>query len=245
MKTQIIGRKAVIEAINNNVKISHIYLLKYQSNIVDLANAKKIPISYQNNEEVFKQLDRNVNHQGCVATRLTSEINYMNFEWLIKRVSQKSKAIIVVLDEIADVHNFGAILRTCEAMQVDAVIFKKNNQAPINDVVEKVSMGAINYLNLIQVANLNSAISKLKDHNFWVYGSALEGSNSLYESKFDDKSIIVVGNEQKGISQLLLKNCDFKIRIPMHGNVQSLNASVATGIILSYVKNQIINSNKN
>ncbi len=239
MKTQIIGRKAVIEAINNNVKITHIYLLKYQANIVDLANAKKIPISYQNNEETFKQLDYNVNHQGCIATRLTNNIDYMNFDWLIKRVNQSDKAIIVVLDEIADVHNFGAILRTCEAMQVDAVIFKKNNQAPINDIVEKVSMGAINYLNLIQVANLNNAIAKLKDHNFWVYGSALENSNDLYQTKFDNKSIIIIGNEQKGISQLLLKNCDFKIRIPMHGNVQSLNASVAAGIILSYAKNQI------
>ena len=145
-----------------------------------------------------------------------------------------------MLDSIQDPHNFGAILRTCDAFGVDAVVYKDDNQTQINDFVIKTSMGAINNLNLFKVTNFARAIELLKKSGYWIYASTLN-KKAIDNTKvnYNDKTVIIVGNEHSGISKLTEKNSDELITINMYGNVQSLNVSVAAGILIYEAKNKI------
>ena len=140
--------------------------------------------------------------------------------------------IIVLLDHLEDPHNLGAIIRTCEAAGVKAVVLPKDRQVQVNATVMKTSVGTLDNVSIVSVSNLVQAIKKLKDNGFWVVGTALSNSVDYRSIDYSGKIALVIGNEGSGISDLVAKNCDYLAKIPMYGETNSLNASVAFGIMI-------------
>ena len=150
----------------------------------------------------------------------------------LKYVLNNDPSFVVLLDHLEDPHNLGAIIRTCEAAGVDAIIMPKDRQVQINSTVMKTSVGTLDNMDIVSVSNLVNAIDALKQNGFWVVGTALEDSVDYREIDYSGKIALVIGNEGSGMSQLVKKNCDFIAKIPMYGTTNSLNASVAAGIMI-------------
>ena len=150
----------------------------------------------------------------------------------LKYVLNNDPSFVVLLDHLEDPHNLGAIIRTCEAAGVDAIIMPKDRQVQINSTVMKTSVGTLDNMDIVSVSNLVNAIDTLKQNGFWVVGTALEDSVDYREIDYSGKIALVIGNEGSGMSQLVKKNCDFIAKIPMYGTTNSLNASVASGIMI-------------
>ena len=163
------------------------------------------------------------NHQGVVI--LSDDYEYAGFDDLLK------EDFIVILDHLEDPHNFGAIARTCEAAGVKGIIIPKDRSVMVNDVVIKTSVGTTSYVKIVKVTNLVEIIKKLKNNGYFVYGSIMSGKDYRCVS-YAPKKVLVIGNEGKGISPLVLKNCDELVKIPMRGEVNSLNASVASALLI-------------
>ena len=140
--------------------------------------------------------------------------------------------MLLVLDQVQDPHNLGACIRTAECAGADAVILPKDRACPVNATVRKVASGAAEILPVVYVSNLVNALSRLQQEGFWVYGADERGDSELHQCEFSSRSVIVMGAEGKGIRRLVLEACDFSVRIPMQGQVTSLNVSVATGLML-------------
>ena len=202
---------------------------------------KKILKQIQNNKikltikdkKFFDSNFHNANHQGICA--VINSYKYSSLEEIIDYANQKEFPLIVVLDGIEDPQNLGAIIRTCEAFSVDGIIIPKHNACKINATVAKVSTGALGNVKIAEVTNLTQTLKELKKHNFWIYEA--EANNSQEYSFFDykDKTVLVVGSEGYGISRLVKEQADYNIKISMTGKVNSLNVSVATAIIVSYI----------
>ena len=177
-----------------------------------------------------RDLDRIALHnQGIVI-----EIN--DYEYKDLSVIDKDEKIVLLLDHLEDPHNFGAIIRTCEARGIKSVIIPKDRSVAVNDTVMKTSAGALNRVNIIMVPNLVNAINKLKDDGFFVYASAMDGRDYKKVS-YSDRVVLIIGNEGKGISKIIRDNSDEIISIPMIGSINSLNASVAAGILMYGIEN--------
>ena len=178
--------------------------------------------------EFLKEMDRLAEglHQGIIL--YVRDYQY----YILSDVLSDSTSFIVILDHIEDPHNFGAIVRTCEAAGVDAIIIPKDRQVQVNATVMKTSVGTLNQVKIVQVANLASTIDYLKEHDFWVVGTALEDSLDYRKIDYSGKTVLIVGNEGVGMSKLVRKKCDFIAKIPMYGTTNSLNASVASGIMI-------------
>ena len=162
------------------------------------------------------------NHQGVIIE--VNDYNYYN-------LNDIEGDFVVILDHLEDPHNFGAIIRTCAAAGVKSIIIPKDRSVKVTDTVVKTSAGTINKVKIIMVSNLVDAINKLKKSNYYIYGAAAEGE--YYQTiDYSGKKVLIIGNEGKGISPLVKKNCDFLISIPLKNNVESLNASVAAGILI-------------
>ena len=146
--------------------------------------------------------------------------------------------LIVMLDELNDPHNLGAILRTCDCVGADGVIIKKNNAVGLNSTVAKVSVGAINTVKVASVTNLTKTIDYLKKQGYWVYGTGFEKAIDYREPDYDHNVVVVIGNEGKGITRLVKDNCDYIVKLPMVGKISSLNASCATAVLLYEVFNK-------
>lgn len=172
-------------------------------------------------------------HQGVVAQIVT--YNYSSLEEIMIRAKKKEHPLILILDEINDPHNLGAILRSCDAFGVDGIIMKKNNQVPLNATVAKVSTGAIDYVPVAQVTNLNTAIETMKKNGYWIVATDGSAKQEYHQVDYKMPIGLVIGSEGKGISRLVLKNSDFIIKINMFGHVNSLNASVACAIVLAQI----------
>lgn len=227
------GKKALFDAINHHQNIIKVFLSKANANLLKELHAHHLDVEIKDNN-FFKNFDISLNHQGIAFLLETKK--QMNFKELLTHLNSLDSSIVLIIDSIEDPRNFGAILRTCDAFNIDAVFYKKNNQVGLTDLVNKVSMGATNYLNLCEVTNLSQTINHLKEANYWVYATTLnEQAVPYYQEKYPSKVAIVVGNENKGVSPLVIKQSDMSIYIPMSGHVQSLNVSVATGIVLSYL----------
>ena len=140
--------------------------------------------------------------------------------------------VVVILDHLEDPHNLGAIIRTCEAAGIRSIILPKDRQVQINATVMKTSVGTLDNMNMISVTNLVNVINKLKDNGFWIVGTALENSVDFKTIDYSGKIALVIGNEGSGISNIVANNCDFLAKIPMYGKTNSLNASVAAGIMI-------------
>lgn len=232
------GKKALLDAIGNKQLISKVYLLSKNYELINLINKNKITYEIVN-EAWFKQFNHSLNHQNIAFELVKKNFQKTSLESFLKLIKNKKKSLILMLDEIEDPRNFGAIIRTANAFGVDAIIYKKHHQASINDLVIKTSMGAINYIYMIEVNNLSNTIKNLQDEGYWVYATSLLKSQPYEKVDYADKTVFIVGNENKGVSPLILKKADQSIRIDMFGDVQSLNVGVATGIILAHYRTKI------
>ncbi|GMO15999.1 MAG: 23S rRNA (guanosine(2251)-2'-O)-methyltransferase RlmB [Mycoplasmoidaceae bacterium] len=229
----LFGKKSLIENINNVEKVE---LSSSRLELVNLLKENKIPYSIKP-DSYFNKFE-NINHQKVVSyTKPTKHLNILDF---LK--TDKEKSIFVVLDSIMDPGNFGAILRTCESFGVDGIVYKKDNQAQINETVSKTSQGAVNRLNMFRVTNLSQTLELLKKSGYWIYTSALNDKAQNYSKiNYDNKTVLVIGNEENGVNKNIITNSDFVITIPMIGTSQSLNVSVATGILLAQIVKQFNN----
>ncbi len=236
----IFGRKPVLEAINSGEKIENIQIAYGQKNpiidaIIVAARKNDIKIS-QLSPQKFQNYESEGNTQGVVA--IVQDFQFYEIDEILDSISENEIPFLLVLDSIQDTHNLGAIFRTAETAGVHGIIMTINNSAPINATVEKTSVGAISYLKIAKVGNLKRAIDELKERNIWVVGSSLSTKKNYTDYDFRFPTAIVVGNEEKGIRKLTADSCDDLIKIEMCGKLQSLNVSVATGILLYEVVRQ-------
>ena len=236
----IIGRKPVLEAINSGDELEQIFILYGQQGTIITAiriAAKKRGIKCTEVPlQKFNSLSSHQNTQGIIAVKYDQK--YSSLEELIALSKQKRYPLLLILDSVQDTHNLGAILRSAECAGVDGVILTKHNSAPINETVNKTSAGALSYLKICTVNNLSVSIKQLKENGFWIIGSSLDNSKNYNEVDYKIPVALIVGNEEKGIRKLTADNCDFIVSIPMNGKVQSLNVSVATGILLFEILRQ-------
>ncbi len=232
---KIYGKNCIYEAIKANHKIYEVFILdsdiKKQESFIKMLEDKKIKYSLKSKKVMDKEFS--LYHQGFAAN--VADYEYKTLEDVLAKQNEERK-IFLILDGINDPHNFGAILRSCDAFSISGVIIPKNRSVSITESVARVSTGAIEYVDIIQVNNLNASIKTLKDNNFWIIGTDADAPNVASDI---DKSLniaVVIGSEGFGISRLVKTNCDYLIKIPMTGHVNSLNASVSAGIILALLK---------
>ena len=230
----IFGRNPVKEALRAN-KVLKVYITANFSDkdINLLFNEKKPYIKVVPQGELDAKARGGV-HQGIVAEIKPYE--YIDLEEILRRSRKVKLPVIVILDGIEDTHNLGAILRSCDVFDVTGVLISKHNQVPLNATVAKSSAGAINYVPVCQIGSINQTLQVLKDNGFWIVST--DGSATIDYSKltYDFPVALVIGSEGKGVSQLVIKNSDYVVKIPQYGHVNSLNASVATGILLARIR---------
>lgn len=223
---EVYGKNVCLEYLLDDSKISKAYIADNfsDSRIIQLLNDKHIkPIKLKKYE-----MDKKVNnalHQGIILS--VSDYEYKDIDDFM----YKDDAFVVILDHLEDPHNFGAIIRTCEAAGVDGIIIPKDRSVPVNATVIKTSVGTTSNMPIACVTNLVNTIELLKKNGFWIYGTDMEGDD-FQKLDYRGKIAIVCGNEGAGISKLVKDNCDFIASIPMYGNVNSLNASVATALVV-------------
>lgn len=181
-------------------------------------------------EKKLKQLVGEVSHQGFVAE--IKEFPMLELYDFLEGLDMESNPSVLVLDEIQDPHNYGAILRTAAASGVSAVIVGKNNQATITGTVFKTSAGALTKVPVVQVANISTTLERLKKEGFWTAGLAMEGDQLYWKQDLTGPMAFVVGNEGRGMRDLTKKTCDYLLSIPMQEGVESLNASVSAAVLL-------------
>ncbi len=219
----VYGKNVALEYLNNNKEIKKAYISdKFKDlEILNLLNKKKINTKYIQKYNMDKQFPKV--HQGIVL-----EVEDYNYKELS---SIKNASLVVMLDHIEDPHNFGAIIRTCEAASVEGIIIPNKRSVSVNETVVKTSVGTVDKVNIVKVSNLVNAIKYLKKQGFWIIGTDMNGTNYT-DIDYRGKICIVCGNEGHGLSDLVKKSCDFIASIPMQGTVNSLNASVATAIVV-------------
>lgn len=228
----IYGKNVVYEKLKSDDLVKEAFVFKKfnDQEIIDLLKMKKIDIKWVDKY----QLDKMVNglHQGII-------LNVLDFETvsLDNILNNGSKyPLIVMLDHLEDPHNFGAIIRSCEALGVDGIIIPNDRAVDINGTVIKTSAGAIQYMKIAKVSNLVNTIKVLKDKGYWIIGTDMNGT-SYNDMKYDMPICLVIGNEGKGMSRLVKESCDYVVSIDMVGKTNSLNASVATGIMMAKIQN--------
>ena len=227
----IYGKNVLKEKISSGEKINKVYLSdKFKDrDIISLLKDNKIKFSYVPNSFLDKKVDGL--HQGIVME--IDEAKTYELEEVINSIN-KEYPTLVMLDHLEDPHNFGAIIRTCEALGVDGIIIPNDRSVSINGTVVKTSAGAISHIKIIRVANLTACINKLKGNGYWIVGTDMEGTD--YTSiDYKMPVCLVIGNEGKGMSKIVSDNCDYIATIPMDGKVNSLNASVSCAIVLSEI----------
>ncbi|MBN2604336.1 MAG: 23S rRNA (guanosine(2251)-2'-O)-methyltransferase RlmB [Bacilli bacterium] len=227
MATIITGKNTVLEAIKAGHKVYEIYYQKGTNvDVCEIASARGIKAKEYDKEGLMKILPPN--NQGVGA--LVDDYQYTLLEQVLKKPSQRK--LFVMLDSLEDPHNLGAILRSADAFSVDAVIIPKNRSVKLNATVAKVSTGSIEYVDVVEVVNLNQTIKTLKDNGFWIVGTDADTPQTIHDIDVDTNLCVVIGSEGKGISRLVKENCDYVVKIPMSGHVNSLNASVSAGLII-------------
>lgn len=232
---QIEGRNAVLELLESDKDINKIYITKGElkgsiNKIIAIANEKKV-IIVQKDKKQMDMMAQSENYQGVIA--VVPPYEYVDVEDILEVARERNEApFILILDGIEDTHNLGAIIRTAETAGVHGIIIPKRRAAQVNSTVSKVASGALEYMKIARVNNITDTISKLKDKGVWVCGTAIDADKFYYDQNLTGPLAIVIGNEGKGISDLVKRNCDFLVKIPMKGKVTSLNASVSTGIIV-------------
>ena len=228
----IYGKNPVIEAIRAK-KALKVFLVSNFSDqkILNLIKDNHLNITYINPNEMDKMC--NGVHQGVAAE--LKPYQTVSLDEIIYKAKNRTRKIIVMLDGIEDPHNLGAILRSADVFEASGIILPKHNSVSLNATVAKTSAGAINYIPVAVVNNLNQAIKTLKEEGYWIVSTDGSAEISYSSIKYDFPVVVVIGSEGKGVSPLVLKNSDYVVKIPQFGHVNSLNASVAAGILLAEV----------
>lgn len=228
----VYGRNVAEEYLKKNEKVRKIYLQEgfKDENLISLIEKSKIQPKYLPKFELERLA--NGNHQGIILDVM--DFSYADYHDFI----DDSEAFVVILDHLEDPHNLGAIIRTSEAAGVSGIIIPKDRGVTVNSTVIKTSTGAIDNIPVSMVTNLKQTIDDLKKNGFWVVGTAMENSVDYREIDYSGKIALVIGNEGSGMSRMIFESCDFVAKIPMYGKVNSLNASVASGIMIYEVVRQ-------
>lgn len=234
------GRNPIIEALKNNRPIEKIMVNKASKE----GSIKKILAMAKENKVIIQEVDRHKldemseshAHQGVIA--ITSDYRYYDLDEILEIPRQNGEdPFFIILDGITDPHNLGSIIRTADAVGAHAVIIPKRRSVQITPIVAKASAGAVEYLPVCKVTNIVNTIKTLKENGLWIAAVDMDGQ-AFYQQNLGGPLGLVVGSEGEGISRLVKQNCDFTVSMPMSGNVTSLNASVAGGILLYEVYRQ-------
>ena len=234
------GRNPIIEALKNNRPIEKIMVNKASKE----GSIKKILAMAKENKVIIQEVDRHKldemseshAHQGVIA--ITSDYRYYDLDEILEIPRQNVEdPFFIILDGITDPHNLGSIIRTADAVGAHAVIIPKRRSVQITPIVAKASAGAVEYLPVCKVTNIVNTIKTLKENGLWIAAVDMDGQ-TFYQQNLGGPLGLVVGSEGEGISRLVKQNCDFTVSMPMSGNVTSLNASVAGGILLYEVYRQ-------
>lgn len=242
----VFGRKAVLEALRNDeLEIEKVYIQygvhgELFGKLKSLAQKRHIQVTYSGKKEFSNLVNKycpNSNTQGIIA--MLSEVKSLTLDELIEQAfEQTEKPILVLLDKIEDPQNIGAIARSVECAGANGLILTTKNTAPITSSAIKTSAGAILQLPITKITSVQQTIETLKRKNFWIIGTSDKAERLYTERIYDAPIVIVFGNEGKGLSNAVLKNCDFLVKIPMYGRIESLNVSVAAGIVLFEIRRQ-------
>lgn len=224
----VYGKNVVKELIDNNRKIEKAYVYEEfnDKNLLFALQKMNVRIEYRTKRE----LDQIANglHQGIIV--IIPDYKFYSLDDIL--IDSKNDDLIVILDHLEDPHNLGAIIRTSEAAGVKAIVIPKDRSVDVNSTVMKVSAGALDNIRICSVTNLNVAIKELKDNGFWIVGTAMDGNQTYMDIDYNMKVGLIIGNEGTGMSRLVKEACDYIVSIPMRGKVNSLNASVAAGIMI-------------
>jgi len=226
---KLIGINPVTEALKNKKEIEYIEIFKgtNEETVKEIKNlASKLNIKIKKAEK------REENSQGVVAY-VNDYDYYLEFNAFLEKVALEEKSLILALDGIQDPRNFGALIRSAESFGVSGIIIPERRSVKINETVIKTSTGAIEHVPIIKVTNLNRALESLKKVGCWVYGAEADGNKFYNEEKYPNKSVLVLGSEGFGIKQKVKEQCDILVKIPLKGKINSLNVSVAGGILLA------------
>ncbi len=230
----VYGRNVAKELLKNKKVIKKAYLMNgfKEDEILNLLNVNNICIEYLDKRQLDKLEDGN--HQGIILQ--IEDYKYLNLNDMLNSLPENP--FIVILDHLEDPHNFGAIIRTCEAAGVHYIVIPKDRSVSINSTVMKTSVGALDNVKIVMATNLNACINELKKNGVWIVGTDMENSSCYDEIDYRTPTALVIGSEGFGMSNLVKKNCDFIAKIPMNGKINSLNASVAAGIMIYEVVRQ-------
>ncbi len=226
------GRNAVHELLRTDREIDKILVRKdledqASKRLINIIRSHKIKIQLVDKYVIDKESESG-HSQGFIA--YTSDYKYFDLEDVLEGAKDKD-GVIVILNEVLDPHNLGSIIRVCECAGVDGLIISKDRSASVSDTVMRISEGAVNHVKIARVVNINSAIDKLKQNGYWVFGAEADGG-SVYKTDLKGKICLVIGGEDSGVKRLTKQKCDGIISIPMYGKINSLNASVACGIVV-------------
>lgn len=230
----IVGRNAVMQALKSGRTIDSVTVAEGQrggqaAKIIEICREKKIPVKYADSRKLDK-LCGGAAHQGVAA--FAAAHDYAELDDIFNLAQSRGESpFIVICDGLEDPHNLGAILRTAEAAGVHGVIIPKRNSVTLNYTVAKTSAGAIEYVPVVKVTNIAGTIDTLKDRGVWVFGADMDGT-PWTELDFTGSAALVIGSEGRGLSKLVREKCDFIASLPMKGRINSLNASVAAGILM-------------
>ena len=240
----IYGINPVTEAIVSGKTINKIYAQKgnkevYQ--VIQKAKEKRIVVVESDKSKLDRMIteegEKIKNSQGIVAS--VTDYHYYTVDDILEEANMKNESpFIIILDKIEDPHNLGAIIRSVECLGEHGVIIQKRNASQVTDTVEKTAAGACNYVKVARVTNITECINYLKEKGLWIYGLDMEGASNIYDTDFSGPIGLVIGNEGSGISNLVRKNCDFIVKIPMTGKIESLNASVSAAISMYEIVRQ-------
>ena len=229
------GRNAVVEALRAGVTIDKIFIMKGETDsvlghIASTAREKGIVVVDADRRKL-DNMSRTHSHQGVIA--LCSVREYASVDDILNAAREKGEhPLIVVCDELTDPHNLGAVIRTADAAGAHGVIIPKRRSAGLTAIVGKTSAGAVAHVPVARVPNITALLKELKEEGVWVFGTAAEGTTSLYKADLKGPAAIVIGSEGDGMSRLVAENCDFTVSIPMFGKINSLNASAAAAVLL-------------
>lgn len=229
MSIQIYGKNPALEICKSEKLIFKAYLVEgFHHEILSMLKSKNVPIEYLSKSE-FGRLFPN-NSQGVVLE--IEDYKTFSLEEVLNSLNLKDNPFLLMLDEIEDPHNLGAIIRSAEAGGVNGIIIPKNRSAKLNATVAKTSAGAIEHVKVIEVTNLNQTIEKLKKVGFWIVGSDIDGENDYQDIFIDRPLCLIIGSEGSGIRRMIKEHADLNVKIPMVGKMNSLNASVSAGILI-------------
>mgnify|MGYP000285521750 FL=1 len=229
------GRNAVIEALRAGISIDKIFIVRGETDatlghIASAAREKGIVV-VDTDRRKLDNMSRTHAHQGVIAIAAVRE--YATVDDILGAARTRGEPpLVVVCDEISDPHNLGAIIRTAECAGAHGVIIPKRRSAGLTAVVGKTSAGAVAHLPVARVANLTALLKELKDDGLWIFGADAAGDRPLYEADLKGPAAIVIGSEGSGMSRLVAEQCDFKVSIPLRGQINSLNASAAAAVLL-------------